>query len=400
MKAGVVQTGVSWARKPKLLFVGSFVIGHREQGGQHAQCMQLVESPLREQCAFLLLDSTPPYLPPPPAPIRTWLAARRLARLVRILPTWRPDAMLIFSSGGLSFLEKGMMALLARGWRVPVIWSVRAGVFQTQVEKGRLFRVVARRLLRAPRRILCQGESWAEFYRMRLGIPEAALFVLPNWIGPNRFSGIQTEARLSRPGLRVLFVGHVKLTKGVYELAKALLDTPELADVDAEFVGDGEDRQALVDLVRKHGAEHRVRLVGWRTGEDLAAHYGGADVFVLPSHAEGFPNVLLEAMAAGLPVISTAVGGIPDVIKHGTNGLLVPVGDVGALATAIATLQSDPVARERMGKVNREAVTNHSVERAASRLWDELTSISPAFAAAARSATAKEPAFAPARDHG
>jgi hypothetical protein len=99
---------------------------------------------------------------------------------------------------------------------------------------------------------------------------------------------------------------------------------------DCEIAGDGDERARLEGLIARHGLGDRVRLVGWR--DDVPAFLAAGDVFAFPSHQEGFPLVLLEAMAVGLPVVSSAIPGPMEMIEDGIDGALVPPGDPAALA--------------------------------------------------------------------
>jgi glycosyltransferase involved in cell wall biosynthesis len=100
----------------------------------------------------------------------------------------------------------------------------------------------------------------------------------------------------------------------------------------------------------------RVELRGWVTGEAKMESFEGCSILVLPSYSEGLPNVLLEAMAAGLAVIATTVGGIPELITHGVNGILIEPRNSIALAKALKELINQPELVRRMGEVNREKV--------------------------------------------
>lgn len=121
------------------------------------------------------------------------------------------------------------------------------------------------------------------------------------------------------------------------------------------LVGDGPLRGALEELAQELGLEKEVRFLGSR--QDVPRLFALMDVAVLPSLEEGFPNAILEAMAAGKPVVATNVGGIPEAVIHGKTGLLVPPKDPQALADAIIQLLCDPKLAEEMGKAGRERVT-------------------------------------------
>jgi len=121
------------------------------------------------------------------------------------------------------------------------------------------------------------------------------------------------------------------------------------------------------------GAGERVHFAGFVEPPLLARYFQGADLFLMPSLAhEALPLTLLQALAAGLPAIASDVGGIPTAVQHGENGLLVPLGDVGALAAAVRALLADPERRERMSAVaRRRAVERFSLER----MVDEMESV-------------------------
>jgi glycosyltransferase involved in cell wall biosynthesis len=120
------------------------------------------------------------------------------------------------------------------------------------------------------------------------------------------------------------------------------------------IVGDGERRQELETLSRELGLTDSVRFVGWR--RDMVRVYADLDVVALTSLNEGSPVALIEALASSRPVVSTAVGGVPEVVLNGQTGLTVPVSDVSALAEAVLSLLRDPVLAERLGSAGRQHV--------------------------------------------
>jgi glycosyltransferase involved in cell wall biosynthesis len=119
-------------------------------------------------------------------------------------------------------------------------------------------------------------------------------------------------------------------------------------------VGDGERRAALEALAAELGLADRAHFLGWR--RDLPAVYADLDVVCLTSLNEGSPVALIEAMAAGRPVVATAVGGVPEVVQDGVSGLLVPPRDPAALAAAIAGLLAEPARAAALGRAARAAV--------------------------------------------
>ena len=172
-----------------------------------------------------------------------------------------------------------------------------------------------------------------------LGAPKDRAVHVPNGVDRFLFRRRNRDAARKRLGLPergkiLLFVGRLEKEKGLDELLAAFHD---LQKKSAEslyliFVGDGSYRDRLA---RQSNGIGNVEIVGSRAPEDVAWYLAAANLLVLPSWAEGTPNVILEALAAGRPIVATHVGGIPDVVRHDQTGLLVPPKDVPALATAL-----------------------------------------------------------------
>ncbi|MGC8834369.1 MAG: glycosyltransferase family 4 protein, partial [Armatimonadota bacterium] len=140
------------------------------------------------------------------------------------------------------------------------------------------------------------------------------------------------------------------------------------------LVGDGPERKNLANLCSALRLNDRVRLVGFApdAGELIAAF----DILTLPSLSEGLPNVVLEAYAKAVPIVASAVGGVPEVVHHGETGLLVKPKDPGALASAIAKLLASPSEAQRMGRAGFELVANRfSTAKNAEKLARVYTSV-------------------------
>ena len=163
------------------------------------------------------------------------------------------------------------------------------------------------------------------------------------------------DASGPRDGHHLAFVGRLDAVKGVPLLLEALAAAREsLPDLCLTLVGDGPDREALLDQARALDLSEAVEFAGYLSQTEVAALLAYADCLVLPSFAEGVPVVLMEAMAARLPVIATRVGGVSELVEDGVSGLLVPPGDVASLTQAIKqVMRSD---RTAMGQAGRAAV--------------------------------------------
>lgn len=173
---------------------------------------------------------------------------------------------------------------------------------------------------------------------------------------------LRQQLRLDDRSRLLLCVGRLSHEKGHADLVQAL---PKISKFTGDslrlvFVGEGPERSRIENLCRSLNLTSVVTLVGQQ--KDVSPYYGIADVFVLPSHSEGCPNVLLEAMAAGVPAVATAVGGIPEVVTNGRDAILVKKRDSDALAFATASLLMDRELRDRVVCSAREIVARKTPE--------------------------------------
>lgn len=185
------------------------------------------------------------------------------------------------------------------------------------------------------------------------GIPKDKVTSIHNGVDTHRF---QPNASLNSPlrkyqinGRYFLFVGQLRRSKGVDYILKAFNHVRDL-DISCVIVGDGPMRRYLMKLTKDLKLSERVIFTGPVGFKDLPSIYSSADFFVLPTLAEGGPpQVILEAMASGLPVISTNVSGIPELVHHKYNGLIIPPRNLTALEKWITCLAEDSNLRKRMG---------------------------------------------------
>lgn len=175
---------------------------------------------------------------------------------------------------------------------------------------------------------------------------------------------------------RLVCVGRLSEQKGQLLLLEAVrrLMTREV-EFELVIIGDGEMRPDIDAFVVRYGLQERVQLTGWLFNDAVVEQIRAARALVLPSFAEGLPVVLMEAMALGRPVISTFVAGIPELVEPGTNGWLVPAGDVEALVEAMQVCLETPVEKlAAMGAAARERVAaRHDVGREAAKLAELFT---------------------------
>ena len=177
--------------------------------------------------------------------------------------------------------------------------------------------------------------------------------VIPNGISLEKF---KVSSRYKKESTRtVIFVGRLHPVKGIQYLIEAMtIVHQKMPDTKLIIVGDGAERSRLEKHVKELDLNDCIQFAGKVPQERIPEFMHQADIFVLPSLSEGFPSVLLEAMASGLPVIATSVGGIPELIDEGINGFLVNIKRPDEIADRILTLMQNDDIRKEMSANNRE----------------------------------------------
>ena len=204
---------------------------------------------------------------------------------------------------------------------------------------------------------VCVGRHLADLAIER-GVPAKRVHFVPNAVKPPTALAAPFRDGVCSP--RIVAAGRLHPKKGFDVLIAALAMLRDGWEgfggqaFDCEIAGEGDERAKLEGLVAQHGLGDRVRLVGWRN--DVSAFLATGDVFAFPSYQEGFPLVLLEAMAVGLPAVSSAIPGPVEMIEDGADGVLVPPGDPAALAQALAAVIATPQKALALGAAARAKV--------------------------------------------
>lgn len=338
------------AKQPRVLFVGAFPPAHRAVfGGMVTSCRALLGSSLPQRLTLDLLDSTQISHPPPGLLVRLLLAARRFGHFIVRFERRRPDAVLLFTAIGASVVEKGAMAWYARLRGVPALMFPRGGGLLDAARRSRYARTWMRWAFRGASRVLCQGPAWQVFAREVLGFRIEHAPIILNWTATEEFLAAgRARAMHGAAPVRLLFVGWLDQEKGVAELLAACRALVGRLSFTLTLVGEGNMSGTARQYVQENALAGTVELRGWLRGPELVAEYAAADVFVLPSWAEGLPNSMVEAMAAQLAVVVAAVGNIPDVLSDGRSALLVPPRDAASLQSALERIIVDRPLRERI----------------------------------------------------
>lgn len=355
---------------PRVLFVGAFPpAGTPIFGGMVSSCRALMRSSFPSRARVIPIDTTQIAHPPPGLLKRLALAARRAIEYVAKFERERPDAVILFTAAGASVLEKGVLSWYARLRGVPALLFPRGGPVMDACRRSGFTRAWTRWAMRGARMVLCQGPAWQDFVVGLLGIDRRDAPVIPNWTATTALLDIGA-ARLIRTGApRMLFVGWLDREKGIAELMEVCAAIAPQHPFELVLVGEGNMSEPARAFVAANGLGDRVHFRGWLQGDALEAEYAAADIFVLPSWSEGLPNAMIEAMAAGLPVVVSAVGNVPSAIDDGVNGLMVPPREVAMLRDALVRLIGDPGTRQRLGSMaHRSAAERFGVEVAVDRI--------------------------------
>jgi glycosyltransferase involved in cell wall biosynthesis len=250
--------------------------------------------------------------------------------------------------------------LAARRAQVPfIVWS-RGWTGETW--RVRLYEAVHRRIMRRADLVIAVSQALANRCE-RVGVKRERLRIIPNAVETDGLVGagvadLRAELGLPAGCPLVLSVGRLSAEKGHRHLVEAARRVvQELRDAHFVVLGDGRERRRLGEQARRLGLNGRFLFPGFR--DDARQVMAQADVLALPSLTEGLPNVLLEAFAAGVPVVATAVGGVPELVRDGENGWLVPRGDSAGLASALIAALSDPGESARRGRSGQELVWAH-----------------------------------------
>lgn len=250
----------------------------------------------------------------------------------------------VTSSQGASFLRKSIIIMLAKTFNKKTIIHIRGSDFDDFYYKGGFLRkkYISYTLDKADIVLVLSG-YWKNFVKKIS--KNQNIKILYNPVVIQDIDPVKKQ--LNNP-LNILFTGRIGQRKGVYDIIEAVKYIKNL-NITINLYGDSEVEKAR-EVVNSHNLYNIININSWITGEKLEQAYKDADFFILPTYSEGLPNSVLEAISYSLPVISTPVGGIPEIVEDGINGFLVKPGDYITLAEKIDLLSGDRELRNQMGQ--------------------------------------------------
>jgi len=247
---------------------------------------------------------------------------------------------IIFSGAGVGFYERILMSLLCRLFRTKDVFIIVAGNFFRLRESSWFRRSVTRLTLRIPYRLVASGRNWTYLFD-EFGVTASRQITMHYWLADFPLAS-QPKVRPERRPVHMLYVGWLIQEKGVLELLAAITVLRREYDFTFTFVGGGTLLETVRLAISESNWKEAVAAPGWISAVALQDCLASADVFVLPSYAEGFPMSLIEAFSCAMPAIVTDVGGVSDSLRDGVNGFLIQPRSVESLVTAMGRYLADP----------------------------------------------------------
>ncbi len=265
----------------------------------------------------------------------------------------------IHSSVNGSFYRKLLVMLMARYlFRKKIINHLHSGAYDLIYQNAnRLQKNIMHRFFRLSHVTVTVSAQWQEFIARQFNLHQ--VHYISNPVPPQR-----PEIRDRRsPVITLLFLGLICREKGIYDLLDVLSQNRRAFSNRIRLVigGNGEVEN-LRRIIRENGLDHMVSFRGWVTDQAKHQLMVSSDLFILPSYGEGMPVSVLEALSYGKAVIATRVGGIPEIVKHDVNGLLITPGDQTAILHSICYYLNEPLKLQRHGQASRSLVREYYPE--------------------------------------
>ena len=295
---------------------------------------------------------------------------KRMREVFSHLWTRQFSGVIIFSGGGFGYFERTLMSLCCRVLGTKDVFIIVAGVFMTIREANWLHRSVVRLMLKIPHRIVSSGSNWGRLFD-ELGVPPCRRLPMRYWRASDFPVANQPRSGPHGRPVQMLYVGWLIADKGVGELLSAITLLRRYYEFRFVFVGGGTLLELVRQVIADNHWEYSVAALGWISDMELQHQMDEADVFVLPSYAEGFPMSLIEAFSRGLPAIVSDVGSVADSLHDGDNGFLIRPRSVMSLAAAMRRYLDDPgQIHEHSRKALEVVTTNHAADTNCEILFD------------------------------
>lgn len=290
------------------------------------------------------------------------------ARYTHAILSFHPQVAHIGTAFGLSFLKNSYCVLLSRFLQKKVLLHPHCSFSYLYTDRSKLWQSFFRQIIRLTDGVIVLSNEWHQLEEI---VPGSKVHFLPNAIDPSEFLNAynrRVSTTSSNKRVTVLYLGYLGKAKGTFDLIDAIRTVvDEGLLIRFKLVGSELSPGEMYQIKEKISAmnlQGSVDLIKPVLGEEKLELLENSDIFIYPSYHEGIPMAVLEAMASGLPIIATKVGGLPDLVKNGVNGFLVKAAYPNGLAKAISTLAQNPGVRIAMGKNSQKMVLeNYDIEQ-------------------------------------
>lgn len=307
--------------------------------------------------------------------------AAALARLGRMLAKGEVDAVHINVSERGSFLRKSAIQATAGLFGAPTVVHLHGASFIEYFRGGPFARAISRWLFRRCTRVIVLGHGWRDFLVEEVGIDPGKVDVLYNAVPDFAGADIERTPPQADAPVRLLVLAHLSERKGIGTLLHAARLLKERGFAFRLTLGGNGDADGYRRLAEELGIAESCEFLGWVSREHAHDLIRSHEMLLLPSTHEGLPMVILEALCARLPVITTPVGSIPEVLDQRETALIVPVGERAALADAVQELAADRALYRAVGEAGRRLFEEQfNIEGYCERLcavYDTLTRPGP-----------------------
>lgn len=291
-------------------------------------------------------------------PVKCWYALKSILHFTLLLIfNHRIKVVHIQGAANASFSRKAMFIYLAKWFRKKVILHMHACDFVEYYDKSNKKEWILRTINHCDTLIVL-SQSWKEYFAS-LGIPQDKIHILNNIVTPP----INNSTPRSDNKLHLLFLGEIGKRKGIYDILNALAQEREyFSDKLLLRIGGNLEEEKLRATIQSLQLEEFVKFEGWVSGDKKRECLEWADIYILPSFNEGLPIGILEAMSYKMPIISSPVGGIPEVVHDHENGLIVEPGNTLQIKNAIKFFIENPQLIQQYGKSSYNLVTPYFPE--------------------------------------
>lgn len=293
---------------------------------------------------------------------------RNLKAIASFLKEKNVGVVHIHVSSGASFYRKSIFVLLSQIRKIPVVLHVHAGDFDSFYNNSSAtVKKYIRKIFSSCDLVLVLSDFWKVFFVKN--ITDKNVAVLHNGVHTQVFGACETIPKNLHS---FLFLGRLGQNKGIYDLLEVIDDLIKkegLVDLHFLVAGDGEVEK-VKNIVAEKGLQNNVKVLGWVGEKEKLQYLKQTDTMILPSYSEGLPMSILESMAAGKIIISSRVGGIPDVVTEGVNGFLITPGDTESLKQHIRYVISHPHEMVEMAQNNKAKIAaDYNLEKLNSWLF-------------------------------